>query len=213
MTQVPQNVWDNSWGYINDHNSTPPSGWEWIDNQKVWRYTGQLPDPTSPTNTTIYQTSSVDCFPDVIVNSTGDPVVPPTGDPVVIPGTTTGTKPSTPPAPPVSNPLQPVPTYGHLYNVCFDDGLLNQKGWTRPRFEGSKLRSLYYNEYTSELEEGKELSPIQNPNLETSIDKLRFIITASHQITSSELQNTLGNPFEYDIDSGIVYTLQGITAK
>ena len=106
MTQVPQNVWDNSWGNINDYFATPPSGWEWLESNKVWRYTGQLPDPTSPTNTTIYQTSSVDCFPDVIVNSTGDPVVPPTGDPVVIPGTTTGTKPSTPPAPKV-NLLEP----------------------------------------------------------------------------------------------------------
>ena len=221
MAQAPQNTWNNSWGSINDHNSTPPSGWTFIPNEKVWRYTGQLSNETfqpidggpnpPPTNTTIYLTSSVDCFPDVIVNSTGDPVVPPTGDPVVIPGTTTGTKPSTPPSPPVSPGVQPVPTFGKFYNVCFDDGLLNQKGWTRPRFEGTKLRALYYNEYTDELEEGKELSPIQNPNLDTSIDKLKFIITASHQITSSELQNTLGNPFEFDKDSGIVYTLRGIT--
>ena len=208
MSIAPQNIWDNSWGSQTNRESTPPSGWDWDFGKGAWIYSGQIPvDPTPPTNTTIYQTSSVDCFPDVVVNTSGDPSFPgPAIDPVVIPGVTTGTVPSTPPAPPVSDPLRPVPTFGHLYNVCFDDGLLNQKGWTRPRFEGTKLRALYYNEYTDEMEEGKELGPIQNPNLDTSIDGLQFIITASHEIT---LQNKaqVGNPFEKKENHGITRTL------
>ena len=208
MAIAPQNIWDNSWGSQTNRESTPPSGWDWDFGKGAWIYSGQIPvDPTPPTNTTIYQTSSVDCFPDVVVNTSGDPSFPgPAIDPVVIPGVTTGTVPSTPPAPPVSDPLRPVPTFGHLYNVCFDDGLLNQKGWTRPRFEGTKLRALYYNEYTDEMEEGKELGPIQNPNLDTSIDGLQFIITASHEIT---LQNKaqVGNPFEKKENHGITRTL------
>ena len=134
-------------------------------------------------------------LPDVIVNTTGDPVNPPTGDPVHIPGTSPGKTTPTPPAPPANPSVQPVPTFGKFYNVCFNDGLLNQKGWTRARWEGSKLRSLYYNEYTDEMDEGKEIGPIQNPNLDTSIDGLQFILTSSFNVT---LNNTykVGNPFE-----------------
>ena len=150
MADIPVNVWQNSWGNINNYGSSnPPSGWSWNEIGGIWIYSGVLPPTsssstgttTTPTNTTIYQTSSVDCFPDVVINTTGDPVNPPTGTGNVhIPGTTAGTTTPTLPAPPVSNPIGPVPTFGHIYNVCFDDGLLNQKGWTRPRYEGTKLR-------------------------------------------------------------------------
>lgn len=220
MAQAPQNIWNNSWGSQTNRESTPPAGWTWDFGKNYWEYTGVIPTtPAAPTNTAIYQTSSIDCFPDVVVNTSGDPVTFPTGEPVHIPGITPGKTNPTPPAPPANANVQPVPTFGKFYNVCFDDALLNQKGWTRPRFEGCKLRALYYNEYTSELNEGKEISPIQNPNLDTSIDGLQFMITASFHLTASidsenELrQRQMGNPFEFDKDSGVVYTLQGITRE
>ena len=203
------NIWNNSWGSITNRESTPPSGWSWEFGKNVWQYSGQITTPTTPP-TTVYQTSSIDCFPDVVVNTTGDPITIPTGEPVHIPGTSPGRTTPTPPAPSVSNPIAPVPTFGQIFNVCFDDGLLNQKGWTRPRYEGCKLRSLYYNEYTDKMDEGKELSTIKNANLETSIDGLEFIITSSHQITF-ENKNSLGNPFESDIDSGIVKSLFNVS--
>ena len=202
------NIWNNSWGSITNRESTPPSGWSWDFSKNVWQYSGQITSPNPPL--TIYQTSSIDCFPDVVVNTTGDPIVIPTGDPVHIPGTSPGRTTPTPPAPPVSNPIAPVPKFGQMYNVCFDDGLLNQKGWTRPRYEGCKLRSLYYNEYTDEMDEGKELSTIKNANLDTSIDGLQFIITSSHEITFNN-KNSLGNPFEKETDSGIVTTLYNVS--
>lgn len=218
MAQAPQNVWNNSWGSQTNRESTPPSGWSWDFGKNYWEYTGTIPTtPTAPTNTSIYQTSSIDCFPDVVVNTSGDPITFPTGDPVHIPGISPGKTTPTQPAPPVSNPQPPVPTFGQIYNVCFNDGLLNQKGWTRPRFEGCKLRALYYNEYTGEMDEGKEITPIQNPNLDTSIDGLQFIITASFHLTASDNNENLlrekqmGNPFEFDADSGIAYTLRGVT--
>ena len=204
------NIWDNSWGSITNRESTPPSGWSWVDGKNYWEYSGQITTPSTPP-TIIYQTSSIDCFPDVVVNTTGDPIVIPTGEPVHIPGISPGKTIPTAPAPPVSNPQPPVPTFGKLYNVCFNDELLNQKGWTRARWEGCKLRSLYYNEYTGEMDEGKELSPIQNPNLDTSIDGLEFILTASYNFSSSGVSSQTGNPFEFDQDSGIVYTLNGCT--
>lgn len=221
MAQAPQNVWNNSWGSQTNRESTPPAGWTWDFGKNYWEYTGVIPTtPTAPTNTSIYQTSSIDCFPDVVVNSSGDPINFPTGEPVHIPGITPGKTTPTPPAPPANPGVQPVPTFGQLYNVCFNDALLNQKGWTRARWEGCKLRGLYYNEYTDEMDEGKEITPIQNPNLDTSIDGLQFIITSSYAITASganadeenELkQKQMGNPFEFDENSGIVYTLRGIT--
>lgn len=213
MAQAPQNVWNNSWGSQTNRESTPPAGWSWDFGKNYWEYTGVIPPtPTTPTNTTIYQTSSIDCFPDVIVNTTGDPVNPPTGDPVHIPGISPGKTTPTPPAPPANPGVQPVPTFGKFYNVCFDDGLLNQKGWTRPRFEGSKLRALYYNEYTDEMDEGKELGPIQNPNIDTSIDGLQFVLTSSFDVS---LTNTykIGNPFEKLTDNGIVTILHGVTQR
>ena len=225
-----QNIWNNSWGSITNRESTPPSGWSWDFSKNYWEYTGQIPTSgetgvsvSSNPPTTIYQTSSIDCFPDVTINTSGDPVTPTGGSPVgsgdpirITPDGTVssyngGTTP-TPPAPPVSNTQTPTPLFGHLYNVCFNDGLLNQKGWTRPRYEGSKLRSLYYNEYTGEMDEGKELSPIQDPNVETSIDGLQFILTSSYEITG-ENKDQVGNPFELDKDSGIVTTLFGVTKK
>ena len=221
MADIPVNIWQNSWGNINNYGSSnPPSGWSWNEIGGTWIYSGVLPPTsssstgitTTPTNATIYQTSSVDCFPDVVINTTGDPVNPPTGTGNVhIPGTTAGTTTPTLPAPPVSNPIGPVPTFGHIYNVCFDDGLLNQKGWTRARYEGTKLRSLYYNEYTDAMDEGKEAGPIQNANLETSIDGLQFIITGSHDIAKKG-QNKVGNPFEKLEDCGITKTLFKVSA-
>ena len=219
MAQTPQNVWNNNWGSQTNRESTPPSGWSWVDGKNYWEYTGVISTtPTAPTNTSIYQTSSIDCFPDVIVNTSGDPINFPTGEPVHIPGISPGKTTPTPPAPPANAGVQPMPTFGQLYNVCFDDGLLNQKGWTRPRFEGCKLRGLYYNEYTGEMDEGKEITPIQNPNLDTSIDGLQFMISSSFTISFDNAANSLkekqrGNPFEFDKDSGIVYTLRGITAN
>ena len=203
------NIWDNSWGSITNRESTPPSGWVYVDGKNYWEYSGQITSPTPPT--TLYQTSSIDCFPDVVVSTNGDPIVIPTTDPVHIPGTSPGRTVPTLPAPPVSNPQSPVPLSGQIYNVCFNDELLNQKGWTRPRWEGCKLKSLYYNEYTGELDEGRELSPIQNPNLDTSIDGLEFILTASYNFSSSGVASQTGNPFEFDTSSGIVYTLNGCT--
>ena len=63
MAQVPQNVWNNSWGSQTNRESTPPAGWSWDFGKNYWEYTGVIPPtPTTPTNTTIYQTSSIDCF-------------------------------------------------------------------------------------------------------------------------------------------------------
>ena len=218
---MSNNIWNNNWGSQTNRESTPPSGWSWNFGKNYWEYTGVISTtPTAPTNTSIYQTSSIDCFPDVVVNTSGDPINFPTRDPVHIPGTSPGKTTPTPPAPSVSNPQGPVPTFGQIFNVCFDDGLLNQKGWTRPRFEGCKLRSLYYNEYTGEMDEGKEVTPIQNPNLDTSIDGLQFIISSSFSLattssgTNELREKTIGNPFEFDTESGIVYTLRNrIVAK
>ena len=73
MAQAPQNVWNNSWGSQTNRESTPPAGWTWDFGKNYWEYTGVIPTtPAAPTNTAIYQTSSVDCFPDVVVNTSGD---------------------------------------------------------------------------------------------------------------------------------------------
>ena len=70
MAQAPQNVWNNSWGSQTNRESTPPAGWTWDFGKNYWEYTGVIPTtPAAPTNTAVYQTSSVDCFPDVIVNN------------------------------------------------------------------------------------------------------------------------------------------------
>ena len=111
------NIWNNSWGSITNRESTPPSGWSWEFGKNVWQYSGQITTPTTPP-TTVYQTSSIDCFPDVVVNTTGDPITIPTGEPVHIPGTSPGRTTPTPPAPSVSNPIAPVPTFGQIFNVC-----------------------------------------------------------------------------------------------
>ena len=80
MAQAPQNVWNNSWGSQTNRESTPPAGWTWDFGKNYWEYTGVIPTtPAAPTNTAIYQTSSVDCFPDVVVNTSGDPITFPTG--------------------------------------------------------------------------------------------------------------------------------------
>ena len=54
---ISQNIWDNSWGSITNRESTPPSGWSWDFGKNVWVYSGTVPTtPSTPTNTTIYQT-------------------------------------------------------------------------------------------------------------------------------------------------------------
>ena len=132
MAEAPQNTWNNSWGNIYNVNSNPPAGWTWnqgmvggqtgegaigASGHGTWTYTGITPQE----NTTIYQTSSIDCDPEVDINTGGE-------DPVIVtPTVSRPPVPSTPPAPPVSTPQGPVPMYGQIYNVCFDDGLLNQK--------------------------------------------------------------------------------------
>ena len=47
--------------------------------------------------------------------------------------------------PPVSEPIIAPKVGNKFFNVCFQDSLLTTKGWTRSRWEGSKLISLYYN--------------------------------------------------------------------
>ena len=59
------------------------------------------------------------------------------------------------------------------YNVEFDDSLLSLKGWTNPRWAGSSLRSLYYNEYNPEGDHVKLIGTFQNGDLETT-QKLRL---------------------------------------
>tara|TARA_Y100000592_G_C5482091_1_gene326323 strand:+ start:9717 stop:12020 length:2304 start_codon:yes stop_codon:yes gene_type:complete len=53
------------------------------------------------------------------------------------------------------------------YNVEFDDSLLSLRGWTCPRWKGSSLTSLYYNEFTTGGDHIVQIGSYQNANLET----------------------------------------------
>ena len=213
------NIWNSSWGSITNRESTPTSQWSWNTGKGRWVYTGPAapnppaPDPPSTPPPTNYHIDDVDCDPVGGVHGTNDP--PQGGEsPVGTPGGSRPTNPVTPPTPnPVSTDPQPVKVGGKMYNVCFDDALLNQKGWTRSRWEGSKLQSLYYNEYTDELEEGKPLGPYTNKDVERFIDGLHFILTGSASPTTKGRTKMIGDPFERPVDSGIVMSLNNVYTK
>ena len=82
---------------------------------------------------------------------------------------TSGTKIIGPPS--VSEPIIAPKVGNKFFNVCFQDSLLTTKGWTRSRWEGSKLISLYYNEYTDEMEDGKTIGPGLSRYVDRYIDK------------------------------------------
>ena len=211
------NIWNNSWGIQTNRESTPTSQWFWDDKTLIWTYSGPsvgndpVIPPSSTPPTTIYKEDDVDCDPVGGIFSTNDPPGEPTFSNVpILGGRPNIPNVSSPPsAPPVSSNPTPAKVGGKMYNVCFDDALLNQKGWTRSRWEGSKLQSLYYNEYTDELEEGKPLGPIQSKDVENFIDGLHFLITGSFQPTGS-YKRTIGDPFEKTKQSGIVKVLENV---
>ena len=215
-------TWDNNWGSQTNRESTPPSQWYWNDKTQSWAYSGPppsnpvTPPPPSTPPATIYKEDDVDCDPVGGVFSSSDPPEPITNT-APSPGTGLGRPaipnvPSSPPAPPVSVNPTPAKVGGKMYNVCFDDALLNQKGWTRSRWEGSKLQSLFYNEYTDELEEGKPLGPIQSKDVENFIDGLHFLLTGSINPTGS-FKNTVGDPFEKKEKSGITTVLTDVYVR
>ena len=86
---------------------------------------------------------------------------------------------SVPTAPSVNPPIEAPVVGSRFFNVCFEDSLLSSKGWTRPRWEGTKLIGLYYNEFTDEMEDGKHLGPLQNRYVDNYIDGMNFIIRSS----------------------------------
>ena len=218
MAEVSQCSWNSNWGVITSISSTPiplyleaTGGWSWNDSSGIWTCIEE-PSPII----SIYQESETECdpVPEINTNPTNGETYNPPGRPNAgassgIPSR--GTVPSTSPAPSVSNVLPPAGIGQKFFNVCFNDYNLNLKGWTRPRWEGCKLSSLHYNVYSQELDEGKEIGPLADPNLSTDIDELQFLITGSFRATGS-YSKTIGNIFEQDQDSGYVRTLKQVSA-
>ena len=118
--------------------------------------------------------------------------------------------------PSVNEPLVSPKVGNKFYNVCFQDSLLTTKGWTRPRWEGSKLISLYYNEYTGEMEDGKTIGPAISRYVDRYIDGVHFSIRSgekagyNYYIPKGTFKTTIGSIIEPYSASGIPTTLYDV---
>ena len=118
--------------------------------------------------------------------------------------------------PPVSEPIIAPKVGNKFFNVCFQDSLLTTKGWTRSRWEGSKLISLYYNEYTDEMEDGKTIGPGLSRYVDRYIDKLHFCIRSgeragfNYYIPKGDFKKNIGKVNEPYSASGIPTTLYDV---
>ena len=118
--------------------------------------------------------------------------------------------------PPVTNPLTPSGVGQRFFNVCFQDNLLSLRGWARPRWEGCKLISLYENEFTPEMEEGKVIGPLQNRYVNNHLDGLQFIIRSgerpgfNYYIPKGSFKKTIGDVFAPSSASGIASVLYDV---
>ena len=120
------------------------------------------------------------------------------------------------PTPPVTNPLVPQGVGRRFFNVCFQDNVLSLKGWARPRWEGCKLISLYENEFTPEMEEGKIIGPLQNRYVNNHLDNLQFAIRSgerpgfNYYIPKGPFKKTIGDIFAPASASGIATVLYDV---
>ncbi len=121
--------------------------------------------------------------------------------------------------PPVNEPLVAPRVGNKFFNVCFQDSLLTTKGWTRSRWEGSKLIGLYYNEYTDEMEDGKTIGPTISRYVDTYIDGLHFCIRSgekagfNYYIPKGDFKTNIGKVNEPYSASGIPTTLYDVYYK
>jgi len=118
--------------------------------------------------------------------------------------------------PPVNEPVVAPKVGNKFFNVCFQDSLLTTKGWTRSRWEGSKLISLYYNEYTGEMEDGKTIGPGISRYVDRHIDGLHFCIRSgekagfNYYVPKGDFKTNIGKVNEPYSASGIPTTLYDV---